>query len=64
MCKDDVFLALQLQILNEIIETEGTPNDSQNYGIELNEEEGPENKKPPAKNGPFERPSVINFNNE
>ena len=30
----------------------------------MNEEEGPEDKKPPAKNRHFERPSLINFNNE
>ena len=45
-------------------QTEGTLNDSRNYGAELNEEEGPEDKKPPVKNSPFERPSLINFNNE
>ena len=28
----------------------------------MNEEEGPEDKKPPAKYRPFERPSLINFN--
>ena len=30
--------------------------DSQNYSIELNEEEGPKDRKPPAKNRPFESP--------
>ena len=30
----------------------------------MNEEEGPEDKKPPVKNMPFERPSLIYFNNE
>ena len=37
-------------------------NDLQNYGIELNEEESPKDKKPPVKNRPFERPSLINLN--
>ena len=36
--------------------------DSQNYGIELNEEEAPNDKKPPVKNRPLERPSLINLN--
>ena len=30
----------------------------------MNKEESPEDKKPPVKNRPFERPSLINFNNE
>ena len=38
--------------------------DSQNYDIELNEEEGPRDKKPPAENRPFERPFLINLNND
>ena len=30
----------------------------------MNEEEGPEDKKPPAKYRPFERPSLTNLNNK
>ena len=30
--------------------------------MELNEKEGPKDKKPPVKNRPLERPSLINFN--
>ena len=46
----------------ELVYITNLEKDSQNYGIELNEEEGPKDKKPPAKNMPIERPSLINLN--
>ena len=36
--------------------------DLQNHGTEMNEEEGPNDKKPAVKNRPLERPSLINLN--
>ena len=36
--------------------------DLQSHGTEKNEEEGPKDKKPAAKNRPLERPSLINLN--
>ena len=36
--------------------------DLQNHGTEMNEEKGPKDKKPAAKNRPLERPSLINLN--
>ena len=35
--------------------------DLQNHGTEMNEEKGPKDKKPAAKSGPRERPSLINL---
>ena len=37
-------------------------NDLQNHGTKMNEEKGPKDKKPAAKNRPFERPSLVNLN--
>ena len=37
-------------------------NDLQNCSTEMNDEEGPNDKKPPVKNRPLERPSLINPN--
>ena len=36
-------------------------NDLQNHGTKLNEEKCPKDKKPAAKNRPFERPSLVNL---
>ena len=36
--------------------------DLQNHGTEMNEEEGPKDKKPAVKNRPLERPPLINHN--
>ena len=36
--------------------------DLQNHSTKGNEEEGPKDKKPPVKNRPLERPSLINLN--
>ena len=36
-------------------------NSLQNYSTKVNEEEGPKDKKPAAKNRSFERPSLINL---
>ena len=37
-------------------------NDLQNHGTKVNKEEGPIDKKPAAKNRPFERPALITLN--
>ena len=37
-------------------------DDLQNNSTKLNKEKGPKDKKPAAKNRPFERPSLVNLN--
>ena len=39
-------------------------NDLQNHGTKLNEEKCPKDKKPAAKNRPFEKPSLVNLNHD
>ena len=41
----------------ELVYITNLENDLQNYGTKLNEEKGPKEKKPAAKNRFFERPS-------
>ena len=46
----------------ELVYITNLENDLQNHGIKLNGEKGPKDKKPAAKNRPFERPSLVNLN--
>ena len=64
MEENALILATQETSQKKLVYISNLKKDSQNNGIELNKEEGPEDKKPPAKNRPFERPSSINLNNE
>ena len=45
-------------------QTEETLNDKQHFGTKLNEEEGPEDKKPAVKDRPLERLSSISSNDD
>ena len=59
---DASMLTTQETAQQKLVYITNLEKDSQNYDIELNEEECPREKKPPAKNRPFERPSLINLN--
>ena len=51
-----------IQATQKLVYITNLEKDIQTYVIELNEEEGPKDKKPPAKNRPLERPSLIHLN--
>ena len=60
--EDDVsMLATQETAQQKLVYITNLEEDSQNYGVGLNKEEGPKDKKPPVKNRALERPSLINL---
>ena len=46
----------------ELVYITNLEDDLQKNGTKFNKEKGPKDKKPPAKNRPFERPSLVNLN--
>ena len=59
---DTLMLDTQETAQQQLVYITNLENDLQNHGTKVNEEEGPKDKKPAAKNRPFERPSPINLN--
>ena len=61
---DESMLTSQETAQQKLVYITNLEKDSWNFSIEFNEEEGPKDKKPLAKNRPFERPSLINLNHD
>ena len=59
---DTLMLDTQETAQQELVYITNLENDLQNHGTKMNEEKGPTDKRPAAKNRPFERPSLVNLN--
>ena len=61
--EDDVsLLDTQETAQQELVYITNLKDDLQNNSTKMNEEKGPKDKKPAAKNRPFERTSIVNLN--
>ena len=59
---DALMLDTQETAQQQVVYITNLEKDLQNHGREMNEEEGPKDKRPVAKNRPLERPSLIYLN--
>ena len=59
---DTLMLDTQETAQQKLVYITNLEKDLQNYNTEMNDEEGPKDKMPPAKNRPLERPSLIDPN--